>query len=126
MTAAIAAGILVAAGVYLIFQRGLVRITIGFVLLGHAANIIVVAAGGMALRGVPLIGSGELAGMADPLPQAFVLTAIVITFGVTVYLLGLARAGGEDDPDEDAADHDGDPAGWDAGAADHEAGGEQR
>jgi multicomponent Na+:H+ antiporter subunit C len=101
MTAAIAAGILVAAGVYLIFQRGLVRITIGFVLLGHAANVIVVAAGGMALRGVPLIGSGEVAGMADPLPQAFVLTAIVITFGITVYLLGLARAGGEDDPEED-------------------------
>jgi multicomponent Na+:H+ antiporter subunit C len=106
MTAAIAAGILVAAGVYLIFQRGLVRITIGFVLLGHAANVIVVAAGGMALRGVPLVGSGEVAGMADPLPQAFVLTAIVITFGITVYLLGLARAGGEDDPDEDASTHE--------------------
>lgn len=70
MTAAIAAGILVAAGVYLIFQRGLVRVTIGFVLLGHAANVIVVAAGGMALRGVPLVGSGELAGMADPLTRA--------------------------------------------------------
>jgi multicomponent Na+:H+ antiporter subunit C len=107
MTAAIAAGILVAAGVYMIFQRGLVRITIGFVLLGHAANVIVVAAGGMGLRGVPLVGSGEVAGMADPLPQAFVLTAIVITFGITVYLLGLARAGGEDDPEADEPDEGG-------------------
>lgn len=98
MTAAIIAGILVAAGVYLLLQRGLVRVTIGFVLLGHAANVILVAAGGMAWREAPLVGDGETARMADPLPQAFVLTAIVITFGVTVYLLALARAGGDDDP----------------------------
>lgn len=92
MTAAIIAGVLVAAGVYLLFQRGLVRVTFGFVLLGHAANVILVAAGGMAWRGAPLLGSGGTGAMADPLPQAFVLTAIVITFGITVYLLALARA----------------------------------
>jgi multicomponent Na+:H+ antiporter subunit C len=106
MTAAIAAGILVAAGVYLILQRGLVRIAIGFVLLGHAANVVLVAAGGMALRDAPLLGSGDRAQMADPLPQAFVLTAIVITFGITIYLLALARVGGDDDPDEDVLDPD--------------------
>lgn len=110
MTAAIAAGILVAAGVYLILQRGLVRVTIGFVLLGHAANVVLVASGGMALRGAPLIGNDDPATMADPLPQAFVLTAIVITFGITVYLLGLVRAGGEDDPDTDGPDQQPDPA----------------
>jgi multicomponent Na+:H+ antiporter subunit C len=98
MTAAIAVGLLVAAGVYLLLQRGLVRIAIGFVLLGHAANILLVAAGGMALRGEPLLGTDDPAQMADPLPQAFVLTAIVITFGITVFMLALARAGGDDDP----------------------------
>lgn len=105
MTAAVAVGVLVAAGVYLILQRGLVRVTVGFVLLGHAANVVLIAAGGMRLRGAPLIGSGDPATMADPLPQAFVLTAIVITFGVTVYLLAIARAGGDDD---DPAPGDGD------------------
>lgn len=109
MTAAIAVGILVAAGVYLILQRGMIRVVIGFVALGHAANIILVSAGGMAQRGAPLLGGADdeaVAGMADPLPQAFVLTAIVITFGITVYLLGLARAGGDDDPGEDVLDPD--------------------
>lgn len=106
MTAAIAAGLLVAAGVYLLLQRGLVRVIIGFVLLGHAANIIVVAAGGMRLRDAALLDGADPATMADPLPQAFVLTAIVITFGITVYLLGLARAGGDDDPGEDTNNPD--------------------
>jgi multicomponent Na+:H+ antiporter subunit C len=134
MTAAIAVGILVAAGVYLILQRGLVRVVIGFVALGHAANIIMVSAGGMARRRAPLVDGADesaLAQMADPLPQAFVLTAIVITFGITVYLLGLARAGGDDDPgprvlDPDDTDDPGeDRRGVDvdtAGRADAEAG----
>jgi multicomponent Na+:H+ antiporter subunit C len=106
MTAAIAVGILVTAGVYLILQRGLIRIALGFIMLGHAANVIVVAAGGMQLRGAPLVGHGPADEMADPLPQAFVLTAIVITFGITVYLLALARGGGDEDPDEGVLDPD--------------------
>lgn len=93
MTAAIAVGVLVAAGVYLILQRGLIRITIGFVLLGHAANLLLIASGGLRLRGEPLLDKGDPQVMADPLPQAFVLTAIVISFGVTVFLLALARVG---------------------------------
>jgi multicomponent Na+:H+ antiporter subunit C len=107
MTAAIAVGVLVAAGVYLILQRGLIRVIIGFVVLGHAANIIMVAAGGMALRDAPLLAGADAAdraSMADPLPQAFVLTAIVITFGITVYLLGLARAGGDEEAEADTLD----------------------
>ncbi|MGE5136494.1 MAG: sodium:proton antiporter [Gemmatimonadota bacterium] len=93
MTAAIAVGILVAGGVFLILQRGLVRITLGFILLGHAVNILLIASGGPGRRQAPLIGAGDPARMADPLPQAFVLTAIVISFGITVYLLAVARAG---------------------------------
>jgi multicomponent Na+:H+ antiporter subunit C len=92
MTAAIAVGVLVAAGIFLILRPGLIRITFGFILLSHAVNILIVAAGGLGRRGAPLVGQGDPQQMADPLPQAFVLTAIVISFGVTVYLLGLARA----------------------------------
>ena len=110
MTAALAVGILTAGGVYLILQKGLVRVTFGFILLGHAANLLLVAAGGMDRRGVPIIGwiAPELA--ADPLPQAFALTAIVITFGITLYLLGLSSAGADDlgeAPDRADDGHDG-------------------
>ncbi len=105
MTAAIAVGLLVAGGVYLVLQRGLVRVVIGFILLGHAVNVLVLSAGGMARRGLPLIGQGDPDQAADPLPQAFVLTAIVITFGITVYLLALVRASGSaDDGDQRALD----------------------
>lgn len=96
MTAAIAVGILAAGGIFLVLQKGLVRVTLGFILLGHAANLVLVASGGMARRGVPIIGWTAPEEAADPLPQAFALTAIVITFGITVYLLGLARAGADD------------------------------
>lgn len=104
MSAAIAVGILVAGGVFLILRIGLVRITLGFVLLGHAVNILLIAADGASRRGVPLIGKGDPVRMADPLPQAFVLTAIVISFGTTVYLLALVRASrraGKTDSDPD-------------------------
>lgn len=104
MTAAIAVGVLVAGGVYLILQRGLLRVVLGFVLLGHAVNVLLVAAGGMARRGAPLIGQVDPEQAADPLPQAFVLTAIVITFAITVYLLGLLRAETGADHDPDALD----------------------
>jgi multicomponent Na+:H+ antiporter subunit C len=93
VSAALAVGVLVAGGVFLILRASLVRVTFGFVLLGHAANIALVAAGGLARRRPPLAGRGDPARMADPLPQAFVLTAVVIMFGVTVYLLALLRAG---------------------------------
>jgi multicomponent Na+:H+ antiporter subunit C len=97
MISAVAVGTLVAGGVFLILRHSLVRITFGFILLGHAANILLMAAGGLSRRGAPLVGQNDAAEMADPLPQAFVLTAIVITFGITVYLLGLARAERQDE-----------------------------
>ena len=89
MSAAVIVGVLVASGTYLILQRGLVRITLGFVLLGHAANVLLLASGGIARRGAPVIGQASEPA-ADPLPQAFALTAIVITFGITAFLLALA------------------------------------
>jgi len=75
-------------GTYLLLQRKLSRIIIGLGLLTHGANVLLITAG---RRGdPPLIGTGKASGFADPLPEALVLTAIVITFGVTTLLLALA------------------------------------
>jgi multicomponent Na+:H+ antiporter subunit C len=81
-------------GVYLITARSLSRIVLGFSLLGHAAVVGLLAAGGRAgrppLAGPTSAGSpGEA--VANPLPQALSLTAIVISFGLTLFLLALAR-----------------------------------
>ncbi len=92
MSAPVLVGVLVAGGVFLILCSGMIRVVFGFVLLTHAANVLLLAAGGTDRRRAPLIGAGDPARMADPLPQAFVLTAIVITFGSTVYLLSMIRA----------------------------------
>lgn len=80
--------VLYAVGVYLMLQRNLSRIVIGLVVLGHAANLLLLVAGGRAGR-PPIVGAGSEA-VADPLPQALALTAIVITFGVSAFLLTLA------------------------------------
>jgi multicomponent Na+:H+ antiporter subunit C len=104
MSAALTIGILVGAGVYLVLQRGIARMALGFVILGHAANVLLVVSGGTGRRDIPIVGSG--AQPADPLPQAFALTAIVIGFGVLCFLLALAhRAGrlGHDDDMEDSS-----------------------
>lgn len=84
----IVAGVLCACGTYLILGRQLSRVVIGIGLLGHGVNIVIVLSGGDG--GDPAFAGGDTAGFADPLPQAFVLTAIVITFGVIAFLLTLA------------------------------------
>lgn len=104
MSAAVLVAVLVAGGLYLLMQRGLVRVTFGFILLGHAANVLLLASGGMGRREPPLLSTTDPAVAADPLPQAFALTAIVITFGITVYLLALAGNGGDDDAADAVAD----------------------
>lgn len=102
MTAAAIVGALAAAGTYLVLQRGLARTALGFVLLGHAVNVLLVVSGGTQRRGIP-IGS-NVAGAADPLPQAFTLTAIVIGFGMTAFLLALAFRAQQDLGDDDLED----------------------
>jgi multicomponent Na+:H+ antiporter subunit C len=84
----ITAGVLCACGTYLVLGRQLSRVVIGIGLLGHGVNIVLVLSGGDG--GDPAFAGGNSAGFADPLPQAFVLTAIVITFGVIAFLLTLA------------------------------------
>lgn len=85
---AITVAVLYATGAYLILQRTLSRIVIGLALLAHGANLLLLAAGGRAGR-PPFVGA-DAAAVADPLPQALTLTAVVITFGVTALLLALA------------------------------------
>jgi multicomponent Na+:H+ antiporter subunit C len=82
--------VLFSVGVYLMLQRTLTRIILGLAMLGHAANLLLMVVGGRAGR-APVIGqflAGET--VADPLPQALALTAIVISFGITAFLLALA------------------------------------
>ncbi|OWY58859.1 sodium:proton antiporter, partial [cyanobacterium TDX16] len=76
-------------GTWLILQRRLSRLIIGLGLFSHGANLLLLLSGGH--RGVaPFIGSTEGREVADPLPQALALTAIVISFGLTAFLLALA------------------------------------
>lgn len=86
----LAVGGLVAVGVYLITARSLSRIILGFSLLGHAAVLALLAAGGPA-GNAPLADRSTPEAAANPLPQALSLTAIVISFGLTLFLLALAR-----------------------------------
>ncbi len=95
------AGVLVATGIYLLLARSLLRQIIGLSLLSHAANVVILLAAGLR-GGVPVIGASK-GTMTDPLPQALILTAIVISFGVTAFLLALGYRmhlfGGEEDRD---------------------------
>lgn len=99
MSLAISIGILTAAGVFLVLQRGMIRIILGFVLLTHAVNLLIIASGGVGRREAPFFG-GDTSGAADALPQAFVLTAIVIAFAITVVLATFAVIGRRDDDTE--------------------------
>lgn len=85
---AVIAGGLYALGCYLITQRSLLRIVFGFILLSHGANLALLTAGGPS--GEPPLLPVSAGGSADPLPQAMTLTAIVITFAMTMLLLALA------------------------------------
>lgn len=81
--------VLVAVGVYLVLERSLTRVLVGLILLGNGVNLLFLVAGGRA-GGPPIIGRSEIRDMSDPLPQAMVLTAIVITLGMTSFLLAMA------------------------------------
>jgi len=100
-------GVLVAAGVYLVLERSLSRIIVGIILLGNGVNLLLLSAGGSAGE-VPIIGLGDVEEMVDPVPQALILTAIVITLGMTAFLLALAyrswQLNGHDEVQDDVED----------------------
>ncbi len=82
-------GVLFAGGVYLLLERSLSRVLLGIILISNGANLLMLAVGGPP-GAAPISGSTPEAQMADPLPQAMVLTAIVITLGVSAFLLAMA------------------------------------
>ena len=89
---AIVIGILYAVGLYLIMRRSLVKLILGIGLLGYGANLLIFTIGRINRTAPPIIGkeATELTGQfADPLPQALILTAIVIGFGVLAFTLVL-------------------------------------
>lgn len=89
LLSSILVGVLFAQSVYLILQKSFVRILFGVILLSNAANLTMLTmSGDPARRGAP-IADGEVVFAADPLPQALILTAIVIGFGVAAYFIAL-------------------------------------
>jgi multicomponent Na+:H+ antiporter subunit C len=86
LTLIVIMAVLFAAGVYAMMERSLTRVLIGFLLLGNATNLLL-----LIVMGVPGAAPfyGEEGTVSDPLPQALTLTAIVITFAVSAFLLAL-------------------------------------
>lgn len=82
-------GVLVTVAVYLLLSRSLIRIILGSAVLSHAVHLLLMVMGGLKTGSVPLIGEKGDA-YTDALPQALILTAIVIGFAVTAFLLVLA------------------------------------
>lgn len=108
LTLIVTIGVLFAAGVPLVLERSLSRILIGVLLIGNGANLLFLVASGRAGH-APIVGTtDERASMSDPLPQAMVLTAIVITLGVTAFLLAMSyrswQLNGDDDVQDDLED----------------------
>lgn len=93
---ALAIGALIAAGVFLTLSRSILRCVIGISLIGSGANLLLFASGRLSSGAPPVIpaggGSQMLADQANPLPQALVLTAIVIGFALTCFSLVLGLA----------------------------------
>lgn len=85
---AILVGILFTAGVYMLLRRSIVKFIIGIILLSNATNLLVFLSAGI-VPGKPAFVNETGEAMADPLPQALVLTAIVIGLGITVFTLAL-------------------------------------
>jgi multicomponent Na+:H+ antiporter subunit C len=89
---AVVVAVLFACGVYLMLSRSTQWVAIGFILLSNAVNLFVLTAAGLPAGPVPplLLSAEAGASFADPLPQAFILTAIVIGLGTSSFLLALA------------------------------------
>ena len=90
---ALGVGTLVACGVYLMLRARLFDVVLGLTLISYAVNLFIFFMGRLAIGKAPIIQGGvpaTLANYADPLPQALVLTAIVISFGMTAVLLSIA------------------------------------
>lgn len=85
-------GVLYTAGVYLLLRRSLVKLILGIIFLSNATNLLIILSAGVT-QGKPAFINKETEeitqSLADPLPQALVLTAIVIGFGIVAFTLAL-------------------------------------
>jgi multicomponent Na+:H+ antiporter subunit C len=103
----LAAAAMIGCGVYLILERSLTRVLVGLVMLGNGVNVLFLISSGPAGR-APIVGEADPAAMSDPLPQALVLTAIVISLGTSAFLLAMAyrswQLTGHDDVQDDIED----------------------
>lgn len=91
---ALVSGVLYATGLYLMLRRRLAQLIIGLGLLSNGTNILIFAAGGLTRGSPPVVPTGRAALVqpyADPMPQALILTAIVIGFGTMAFALVLAH-----------------------------------
>ncbi|GLS81582.1 Na+/H+ antiporter subunit C [Paracoccus marinus] len=120
MLVASAIGIMTAAAVYLILRRRTFAVVLGMTMLSYAINLFLFATGRL-VRGAPPVLADGVATYTDPLPQALVLTAIVIGFGMTavvvVMALGAFVEGGDDRIDLPPGDGDGRANAGDTGGA---------
>ncbi len=93
-------GILVAVATYLILSRTILRVIVGTAILSHAVHLLILTVGGLKKGEVPILDQSD-GPYTDALPQALILTAIVISFAVTALVLVLAyrmyKANGSDD-----------------------------
>ncbi len=107
LTMALVVGALYAVGFYLLMQRSLMRVLLGIVVIGHGTTLLLQLAGGPPGR-APIVGSAPPETFTDPLPQALALTAIVITFALTTFLLALGYRSwvllGHDEVQDDVED----------------------
>jgi multicomponent Na+:H+ antiporter subunit C len=89
---AITVGVLYGTGFYLLMQNSMVKLILGLILLSHGSVLLIFFSGGIVKNGLPIIqgdGSTIPTVVADPLSQALILTAIVISFGVLAFALVL-------------------------------------
>lgn len=100
---ALVIGILFTIGTYLILSKTMLRVILGTSIIGHGVNLLILTMGGLKRGGPPLLGLKESL-FTDPLPQALLLTAIVINFATTALVLVLSyrtyKVLGTDDLDE--------------------------
>lgn len=82
-------GVLFASGTYLILQKNILKLVLGFGLISHAANVILITSGWIGTGQAPILGKEGVA-YVDPIPQALILTAIVIGFAASAFLLVVA------------------------------------
>ena len=89
LTLIILMAVMYAVGITVMLERSLTRVLIGFMLVGNATNLLILLVGGESGTAPIVSGTASDESMADPVPQVLMLTAIVINFGITAFVLAL-------------------------------------